>query len=246
MFRLATAGIEITILIILCYYFLVFIKATGAVQSLKGIALLGLTFGLAKLIHLDVLGSFFSRSYPYLFLAFVIIFAPELRRVLAELGRRRIFSSASIGDRVIDDVVTAVMELARKKIGGLVALQRDIGLGVWAQSGVYMNSEISTKLLVSIFVPFGPLHDGGVIIKGDRIIAAACLFPFSQKKYLTGGLGMRHKAALGLAEASDAVVIVVSEEKGTVSVAFRARITRDVSEEELWKLLEENLHLKRR
>jgi diadenylate cyclase len=109
-----------------------------------------------------------------------------------------------------------------------------------------MNSEISTKLLVSIFMPFGPLHDGGVIIKGDRIIAAACLFPFSQKKYLTGGLGMRHKAALGMAEASDAVVIVVSEEKGTVSVAFQARLNRDVSEEKLRKLLEENLHLKRR
>jgi len=245
MIRIATAGIEITLLIILVYYLLVFIRATGAVQALKGIALLGLAFGLAKLIHLDVLFSLFSRSFSYLFLALVIIFAPELRRALAELGRRRIFSSASIGDRVIEDVLSAVMDLARKKIGGLIAIQRDIGLGVWVQSGVYMNSEISTKLLTSIFQPFGPLHDGGVVIKGDRIIAAACLFPFSQKRSATSGLGMRHKAALGLAEASDAVVIVISEEKGTVSVAVQAKLIRDLSEEELRKLLNESLHHKR-
>lgn len=245
MIRIATAGIEITLLIILTYYFLVFIRATGAVQALKGIALLGLAFGLAKLIHLDVLFSLFSKTFSYLFLALVIIFAPELRRALAELGRRRIFSSISIGDRVIDDVVSAVMELARKKVGGLIAIQRDIGLGVWIQSGVYMNSEITIKLLVSIFQPFGPLHDGGVVIKGDRIVAAACLFPFSQKRQATSGLGMRHKAALGLAEATDAVVIVISEEKGTVSVAVQARLIRDVSEEDLRKLLIENLHQKR-
>ncbi|MFH1038565.1 MAG: diadenylate cyclase CdaA [PVC group bacterium] len=246
MIRLATAGIEVTILIILCYYFLVFIRATGAAQALKGIAVLALTFGLARLIHLDVLFSLFSRTFSYLFLSFVIIFAPELRRALAELGRRRIFSSVSIGDRVIDDVVKAVMELSRRKMGGLIALQRDIGLGVWVQSGVYLNSEIASKLLVSIFMPFGPLHDGGVVIQGDKIIAAACLFPFTRRSAFTEGLGMRHKAGLGLAEATDAVVIIVSEEKGTVSVAFRARLIRDVSEDELRKLLEENLHLKRR
>lgn len=246
MLRIITAGIEITLLIVLVYYFLVFIRATGAVQALKGIALLGLAFALAKLIHLDVLFSLFSRSFSYLFLALVIIFAPELRRALAELGRRRIFSSVSIGERVIDDVVAAVMELSRKKIGGLIALQRDIGLGVWVESGVYMNSEISTKLLVSIFMPFGPLHDGGVIIKGDKIVAAACLFPFSQKRQATGGLGMRHKAALGLAEASDAVVIVISEEKGTVSAACQAKLIKALPEKDLRKFLDENMHHKRR
>jgi diadenylate cyclase len=245
MVRLLTSGIEIAILVIILYYFLVFIRATGAVQALKGLALLGLAFGLARLIRLDVLFSLFIGTIPYLFLAFVIIFAPELRRALAELGRRRFFSSVSIGDRVVEDLVAAAVELSRKKIGALIAVQRDIGLGVWVQSGVHMNSEISQKLLVSIFQPFGPLHDGGVVIRGDKIEAAACLFPFSRKRTPVDGLGMRHKAGLGLTEATDALVVIVSEEKGTISVAFQARLHRDIPEEELRRMLTENLHLKR-
>ncbi len=244
MVRILTSGLEIAILAVILYYFFVFIRATGAVQALKGLALLLLAFGLARLIRLDVLFSLFSRTFPYLFLAFVIIFAPELRRALAELGRRSIFSSVSVGDRVIDDLVAAAGELSRKKLGALIAVQRDIGLGVWVQSGVVMNSEISRKLLVSIFMPFGPLHDGGVVIKGDRIEAAACLFPFSRKGMPTDGLGMRHKAGLGLAEATDAVVVIVSEEKGSISVAFQARLHRDLSEEELRKMLTEILYPK--
>ncbi len=244
MVRILTSGIEIAILAIILYYFFVFIRATGAVQALKGLALLILAFGLARLIRLDVLFSLFTRSFPYLFLAFVIIFAPELRRALAELGRRRIFSSVSVGDRVIDDLVAAAGELSRKKLGALIAVQRDIGLGVWVQSGIVMNSEISRKLLVSIFMPFGPLHDGGVVIKGDKIEAAACLFPFSRKGMPTDGLGMRHKAGLGLAEATDAVVVIVSEEKGSISAAFQAKLHRDLSEEELRKMLTEILYPK--
>lgn len=245
MLRILTAGIEITILVIILYYFLVFIRATGAVQALKGLALLGLAFGLAWLIRLDVLYSIFTHLFSYLFLAFVIIFAPELRRALAELGRRRIFTNVSTGERVIEDLVGAAGELARKKIGGLIAVQRDIGLGVWVQSGVLMNSEISRKLLVSIFMPFGPLHDGGVVIKGDKIEAAACLFPFSRKGELTDGLGMRHKAGLGLAEATDALVVIVSEEKGSISMAFQAQFYRDLTEDGLRKMLTENLHPRR-
>ncbi len=240
-----TSGLEIAILVVILYYFLVFVRATGAVQALKGLALLGLAFGLARLIRLDVLSSLFVRTIPYLFLAFVIIFAPELRRALAELGRRRFFSNVSIGDRVVDALVAAAVELSRKKIGALIAVQRDIGLGVWVQSGVHMDSEISQKLLVSIFQPFGPLHDGGVVIRGDKIEAAACLFPFSRKGMPVDGLGMRHKAGLGLAEATDALVIIVSEEKGTISVAFQARLHRDISEEQLRGMLTENLHLRR-
>lgn len=247
MVRYFTSGIEISILVIILYYFFVFIRATGAVQALKGLALLALAFGLARLIRLDVLFSLFTSSFPYLFLAFVIIFAPELRRALAELGRRRIFSSVSMGDRVIDELVLTAVELARKKYGALIAIQRDIGLGVWVQSGTIMNSEISRKLLVSIFVPFGALHDGGVVINGDKIEAAGCLFPFSRKGGpSTDGLGMRHKAGLGLAEATDAMVVIVSEEKGTISLAFQARLHREITEEQLRTMLSENLHMKRR
>ena len=245
MLRILTAGVEIAILSVLFYYILIFLRATGAVPALKGIALLALAFVLFWLLHLDVLFSLFSQSFPYLFLAFIIIFHSELRRALAELGRRRIFSSTSMEARVIDEVVGAVLELSRKKIGGLIALERDIGLGTWAQSGIPMDSQITKELLLSIFMPSGPLHDGGVVIEGAKIRAAACLFPFSKKRQAPVGLGMRHKAALGLAEASDALVIVVSEETGTVSVAFRARLVRNLEEEGLRKLLEENIHFKK-
>ena len=244
MIRFLTAGVEIAIITVLVYYVLVFIRATGAVPILKGIGLLALAFGLAKLLHLDVLFSLFARAIPYLFLAFIIIFAAELRRALAELGRKRIFSSSSVEEAMIDEVVAAVTELSKKKIGGLIAIQGDIGLGIWAQSGVGLDSDISAKLLTSIFMPSGPLHDGGVIIDGDRIKAAACLFPFSKKRHLSGGLGMRHKAALGMSEASDALVVVVSEETGAISVAFRARLVRNLEEDSLKKMLRENLNLK--
>lgn len=246
MIRLLTAIIEISIISVLVYYILVFIRATGAVPALKGIGLLAIAIALARLFHLDVLFSLFSRSFPYLFLAFIIIFAAELRRALAELGRRRIFNPRPLETMVISEIVEAVTELSRKKIGGLIAIQRDIGLGIWAQSGVAMNSEVSSKILVSIFMPSGPLHDGGVIIENDRIKAAACLFPFSNKRHLAGGLGMRHKAALGMAEASDSLVIVISEETGTISVAFRARLVRNVEEDGLRKLMEENLNFKKK
>ena len=246
MIRTITAGVEIAALSILFYYLLIFIRATGAVQALKGLFILGLVFALAKILQLGVLFAIFAYILPYLFLAFVIIFHSELRRALAELGRGRIFSSTTVKFRVINEIVAAVEELSRKKIGGLIALERDIGLGSWMQSGVILDSRVSRELLVNIFMPNAPLHDGGVIISGDTIKAAACLFPFSKKRRATVGLGMRHKAALGLSESSDALVIVVSEETGTISVAFRARLVRNLEEDSLRKLLEKNIPFKKK
>jgi diadenylate cyclase len=225
---------------------LIFIRQAGAVQALVGFAMLGVAFVLAKTLHLYVLASIFTLLFPFLFLAFVIIFQSEIRRALAELGRRRIFSYTSLEARVIQEVIGAALELSRKKIGGLIALQRDIGLGIWVQSGVVLESRVSRELLESIFMPGGALHDGGVIIEGDRIKAAACSFPFSKKRQSTSPLGMRHKAGLGLAEASDALVIVISEETGTISVAFKGRLTRNLEEAGLRSLLEKNIHFKKR
>jgi diadenylate cyclase len=246
MLRVLTALIEISALSILFYYTLIFIRATGAVQALKGLFILGLIVAFAKILRLEVLFSIFVYFLPYLFLALVIIFQSEIRRALAELGRRRIFSTAPVEERVIYEIVGAVLELSRRKIGALIALMGDIGLGNWIPSGVRLDSRVSKELLLSIFMPQGPLHDGGVIIEGDKIRAAACLFPFSKRRRSSVGLGMRHKAALGLAEASDALVIVVSEETGTISVAFRARLVRNLEEEGLRKLLEKNIHFKKK
>ncbi len=246
MLRFLTAGVEIITLAVIFYYVLIFIRQAGAVQALVGFAMLGVAFILAKILHLYVLASIFTLFFPFLFLAFVIIFQSEIRRALAELGRHRIFSSTSLETRVIQEVIGATLELSRKKIGGLIALQRDIGLGIWVQSGVGLESRVSRELLESIFMPGGALHDGGVIIEGDRIKAAACSFPFSKKRQSTSSLGMRHKSALGLAEASDALVIVISEETGTISVAFKGKLTRNLEEAGLQSLLEKNIHFKKR
>ena len=243
MLRIVTAGVEIAVLSVVFYYTMIFFRQTGAVQALRGLAILGIGFVLARVFRLDVLSSLFVRGFPFLFLAIVIIFQGELRRALSELGRRRLFSGVSAG--AVKEVIGAVTELSRKKIGGLIAIERDIGLGNWAQSGVPVNGRVSKELLLSIFIPSGPLHDGGVIIQGDKITVAACLFPFSKKREIGSSLGMRHKAALGLAEESDAVIIVVSEETGTISAAFAGRMVRNLDEEGLKDLLGKNLHYKK-
>ena len=242
MLRLLIAGVEITVLSVILYYLILFLRGTGAVQALRGMLFLGLIVALSRILRLDVLFSIFARGLPFLFLAFVVIFQNELRRVLAELGRRRIFAGSSIEKEVIEEVAAAALELARKKIGGLIAIQRNIGLGDWVSSGVELNSKVTRQLLVSIFMPNGPLHDGGVIIEGNTIKAAACSFPLSRRRYASSEIGMRHKAALGLAQASDSLVIVVSEETGTVSVALRGRLFRNLEEEGLRQMLFRNIH----
>ncbi len=242
MLRLLTAAVEITVLSVVIYYLILFLRGTGAVQALRGMVVLGVVFALSRVLQLEVLFSIFARSLPFLFLAFVVIFHNELRRVLAELGRRRLFAATSTEKEVIDEVVSAAMTLARKKIGGLIAIQRNIGLGDWISSGVELNSRVNRALLVSIFMPNGPLHDGGVVIEGNSVRAAACAFPLSRRRHSSTGMGMRHKAALGLADESDAVVVVISEETGTVSVAFRGRLFRNLEEEGLRRMLSRNVH----
>lgn len=241
MIRIITAGAEILVLSVVFYYTLIFFRQTGAVQALRGLAILGFGFVLARIFRLDVLSSLFVRGFPFLFLAIVIIFQGELRRALSELGRRRRFSGVSAF--AAQEVIGAALELSRKKIGGLIAVERDIGLGAWARSGVPINGRVTKELLMSIFVPSGPLHDGGVIIRGDVVAAAACQFPFDKKREIGSSLGMRHNSALGISEESDAVVIVVSEETGAISSALAGHLDRNLDEEKLRNLLGKNMPL---
>ena len=168
--------------------------------------------------------------WQVLILAFVILFTPEIRRALAEVGQRRFFrgflKEAQPG--YLDEIIEAIDILAKKKKGVLIALERETGLKTYIETGIKIDSDVSRELLSTIFLPTTPLHDGAVIIQGNRVAAAGCLLPFTRNPDVSKRMGMRHRAALGLSEETDAVVIIVSEETGKISLAVGGRLTRDL------------------
>jgi len=170
--------------------------------------------------------------------ALLVIFQPELRRALVRLGEGRLFSLLPSGRHgVTNQIVAAVQTLSREKTGALIAIQREVGLGSYVEGGVHLDAEVSAPLLVTIFHRDTPLHDGAVVIRGDRVVAAGCLFPLTENVDVGSGFGTRHRAAIGVTEESDAIAVVVSEETGTVSFAVRGQITRNVEPAELRMIL---------
>ncbi len=230
--------LEILMLAVLFYYIILFFRGTRGAQVLLGLTLvLVALLLLTQLFHLDALNWLLKHFSVYLAIAFIIIFQPEIRRALAELGKQHVFAGTSRERTVVDHVVQAVLILAERKIGALIAVEREIGTRVTQETGVPLDSLVRPELLASIFFPHTPLHDGGVIIRGDRIVAAGCLFPLSARAELSKTLGTRHRAAIGLTEETDAIAVVVSEETGTVSVAYKGKLTRGLDEERLRRLL---------
>lgn len=222
------AIVEILLLSFFFYYIALFIRGTRAVQVLKGIILVGIVFVVAKTLRLNTI-SFLLESLATVILVFlIIVFQPELRRALARLGRRPLFRSPPPSDRMVDVIAETVMILSKKKIGALIAIEREIGLRSYADTGIRIDGQASIELLSTIFMPYTALHDGGVIIDEDRIEAASCLFPLSHRARPKEVLGMRHRSALGLSEESDALVIVVSEETGGVRVAQRGALSKNI------------------
>lgn len=223
------AVLEIMILTLFVYYMILFIKGTRAVQVLKGVFLLLLLFFVSQHLDLVVLNWLLTMFTPIAITALIIIFQPELRRGLARLGRSPFFLSLS-SDKQIPDIVTeAVIFLSQRKIGAIIAFEREIGLKNYISTGITLDSIVSKELLCSIFMPSTPLHDGAVIIERDRIAASTCLLPLSQYHQISKSLGTRHRAAVGLTEETDALVVVISEETGTVSVAENGSLLRDVA-----------------
>ncbi len=231
--------LEIFILAAGIYYVLKFLRGTRGAAVLMGLAVLLVTLTLVtRLLGLDAINWILSWFFGFFAVALLIIFQPELRRVLAELGSRQFFTSGRRGREVIDTVSTAAESLSVKRLGALIVFEGSIGFRGIVESGVAMDSQVSAELLLTIFAPNTPLHDGGVVIRGDRIAAAACIFPLSERRGLDTELGTRHRAALGLTEETDAVVLVVSEETGTISVAHRGELRRGLRQVELCGLLE--------
>jgi diadenylate cyclase len=189
------------------------------------------------LLNLSQLNWLLRRISVYIAAGFVIIFQPEIRRALAELGRQPVFSNNTDRRSIIDNVVQAVTHLSDHKVGALIAIEREIGTRGVRESGIAIDAPVGPELLATIFYPHTPLHDGGVIIHAGRIMAASCVFPLSQRLDLHKNLGTRHRAAVGLSDDTDAVVIVVSEETGAISVSYRGRLSQGLDGERLRRFL---------
>ena len=233
-----TGLFEIILLTIAFYYIFLFFRGTRGAQVLIGMLLLiAVLLTMTYLLNLSQLNWLLRRLSVYIAAGFVIIFQPEIRRALAELGRQPVFSANTDKRTIIDSVVQSVTHLADHKVGALIAIEREIGTRNVRDSGIKIDAPVIPELLSSIFYPHTPLHDGGVIIHAGRIMAASCVFPLSQRLELHKNIGTRHRAAVGLSEETDAVVVVVSEETGAISVSYRGRLSRGLDGEKLRRFL---------
>jgi len=240
-----TDVIDILIVSYVIYKGIMLIRGTRAVQLLKGIFVVLIAWGLSVVFNLNTLQWMMNQAFTFGVLALIIIFQPELRRMLEQLGRGKLFSRAGGDDagaytEKLADVIKAVNHLAGKRIGALIVFERKTGLTDYMESGTEIGAVISAELLINLFIPNTPLHDGAVIIRRNTIAAAGCYLPLSENPFISRELGTRHRAAIGLSEVSDAVCVVVSEETGQVSLVMNGQIVRDIKEESLIaKLFEE-------
>jgi diadenylate cyclase len=227
-------ALEILILTVGIYYAFRFVRGTRGAPVVTGFLVVLVTLAMVSyLLELEVLKWILGAFSAFFAVAVVVIFQPELRRMLAELGNLPLFTTAHEQRESIEVVIQTVERLADVRIGALIAMEQSIQLQEAVESGVPVDCEATTEMLETIFFPNNAIHDGGVIMKGDRIAYAACIFPLSQRADLSKSLGTRHRAAIGLTEETDAVVIVVSEETGAISYAYKGQLTRGVTLEEL-------------
>ena len=223
---------EIILLSVVLYYGYLYFRGTRGAKVLTGLAIVFLTLTLiSTLLNLVVIGWIVRSFSVFLAVALVVIFQPELRRALAELGGHPIFSLTSEKRETVHDLAEAVTQLANKQFGALIAIERDTSIRVYEETGVAMDADFSVELMLTIFHPKAALHDGGVVVRNGRVAAAACIFPVSQRETLDRSLGLRHRAGLGITEESDAVAVIVSEETGSISICHRRRIERNFTPE---------------
>ena len=239
-------GVEIAILTVALYYGWLYFRGTRGAKVLTGFAMLFLALALvAELLRLDVLAWILRSASAILAIAFVVIFQPELRRAFAALGSHHLFATASQSKETVELLTEAVFDLSNRQFGALIALERDTSLSSFAESGVTIDCDISPEMIITMFFPKTPLHDGGLVVSDDRIVAAACIFPLSQREDLERDLGLRHRAGLGITEESDAIAIVVSEETGLVSICHQGEIERNFTPEKFKRRLNQLLLLEK-
>lgn len=238
--------IDVAIVSYIIYNMIILVRKTRAVSLLKGIFLLLIVWGISTLFNLYTLKWLLNQMFPLGVLTILIIFQPELRRVLEQIGRGGFFSKTSTIQstqlsRMIDEIIRAVRTMSSKRVGALIVFERNTGINEMIESGIKMESQISSELIMNIFTPNSPLHDGAVIIRGEQIMAAGCYLPLSENPFISKELGTRHRAAIGVSEVSDAMSLIVSEETGQISLSINGLIVRDINEESLISKLHEEL-----
>lgn len=239
--------IDIILVAMVLYKLMLLIKGTRAVHLLKGLAVLLLATTVSRWAGFFAINWMLDKTLTMVFVALPVVFQPELRRTLEKLGRGKFFARPfkTLGEedtaRLITEIVNAVKVLSKNKTGALIVLEREIGINEFLETGTSLDGLVSSQFLINIFVPRTPLHDGAAILRGDRVAAAGCFLPLSENNRLDKELGTRHRAGLGLSEVSDAVVIIVSEETGIISVAVEGELKRYLDEVTLADLLEQLL-----
>ena len=234
--------IDILLVALIIYQFLILIRGTRAVPVLVGVGGLALAFYVAHVAELRTVNFLVGTLLPYGIFALIVVFQNEIRHALARIGRRLTFSRVTPGiAEAYDDIVLAANLFSQSQTGALIVLEREIGLRTYVESGVPLDANLSYDLLATIFRPSAPLHDGAVIIQKDRIAAAACFLPLSMNPVLSTQLGTRHRAGIGITEETDAIAVIVSEETGSMSIAVGGNIERDVTVEYLRERLSELL-----
>ena len=233
--------LDIAIVAFIFYKLFQLIRGTRAAQMFLGLIIIIAASFIAEWLRFDALNWLISSLKTVWVVAFVIIFQPELRRILAQLGQSRFvrYFVRSKHLAVLDEIARAVAELSHRKIGALIVIAREASLRQYIETGTRINAKVTSELLGTIFTPQTPLHDGACIIVREEIVAAGCILPLSDNPVLPASMGMRHRAALGLTEETDAVVVVVSGETGRISVAIRSNLRKSLDTEGLREVLEE-------
>jgi len=237
-----TAAIEITLISLLYYPILRFARGTRGAGVLKGLGFIAVTavvvvLLLGRTFHLDRISALAKTFLEFGVIGFLIIFQPEIRRGLTSLGENpflRLFEPSKTSTAA--EVIDAVVKLSANRVGAIIAIEREVGLRAVVETGIPVDAEVSSSLIMTIFWPGSSLHDKGMVIRHDRILAASCVFPLTESRIVSKALGTRHRAAIGLSEESDALVIVVSEETGVISVAHKGRLVRNLTRESLQEI----------
>ena len=246
--------LDIAVVTLIIYWLLWVAQGTRATQLLRGILILiaGVLF-LASVLQLTTLNWILTKAWPALIVALPIIFQPELRRALEQIGHTPLWLRApfpgntdvSVLEHTVDEIVRASAQLSRQRFGALIVIERDTGLQDFADRGVPLDAALSRQLLINIFFPNSPLHDAAVLVRGDRIVAGSVVLPLTDNISASGQLGTRHRAAIGITEESDALAVCVSEETGQLAVAHNGRLIRNLDQDRLRRVLRSLLRLDR-
>jgi len=234
--------LDILLVTVILYRLLLIIKGTKAAQMLIGLGVLLIAFVLSKYLGLYTIDWIIQSLWAQIVLAIIILFQPEIRKTLAQMGEARFLPSFTTAEelRSLEEIIKASVALSNRKIGALIVIEKDTNLKDFIEMGTQLDAKVSRELLLSIFHPTAPIHDGAVIIRGNRVVAAGCFLPLTLSAEISKSLGTRHRAGIGLTEETDAVVIIVSEETGSITTAIGGDLKKNVDTASLRNFLTEN------